>query len=203
MTPLKKGLKKLLRIIIPTDGDCLNHSKITSHISHRMKRNSFLKFIKTVYFRSTGYSYTNLGRLFLRLFVGIMLMQFGIRQINHFNEICNYFPSVMGMGSDASLIVLIFIEIGCSLFIMFGFLTRLMSVPPVIAMIIAEHYLLHETSSAPYLISWEQPGYLPFMFLGIYAFILLVGPGKISVDYFLSLYIIHNENKSEGELEEV
>ena len=37
--------------------------------------------LKTIYIRTTGYSYTNLGRLFLRLFVGIMLMQFGIRQL--------------------------------------------------------------------------------------------------------------------------
>lgn len=31
---------------------------------------------KLIYIRSTGYSYTNMGRLFLRLFVGVMLMQF-------------------------------------------------------------------------------------------------------------------------------
>ena len=41
------------------------------------------------------------------------------------------------------------------------------------------------------------------MFIGIYFFILLVGPGKISADYFLSLHIIHTDNKSESELEEV
>lgn len=53
------------------------------------------------------------------------------------------------------------------------------------------------------MITWDKPGYLPVMFMGIYFFILLVGPGKISVDYFLSLHIIHSENQSEGELEEV
>ena len=41
------------------------------------------------------------------------------------------------------------------------------------------------------------------MFLGIYFFILLVGPGKISVDYFLSLHILHSNNQSESQLEEV
>ena len=40
-----------------------------------------LNFIKRLYIWSTGYSYTNLGRLFLRLFVGLMLMQFGVRQM--------------------------------------------------------------------------------------------------------------------------
>lgn len=162
------------------------------------------KFIKRTYFRFTGYSYTNLGRLFLRIFVGIMLMQFGVRQIAHFYELKEIFPSVWGLGSEWSLIIMTAIEIICSMFIMFGFLTRFMTIPPIVSMIIAEYYLLHDyVAEASYLLDWQQQGYLPIMFLGIYFFILLVGPGKISVDYFLSLHIIHSENKSEGELEEV
>jgi len=56
---------------------------------------------------------------------------------------------------------------------------------------------------ATYDISWTQPVYIPILFMGIYFFILLVGPGKISVDYFLSLHFIHTDNQSEAELEEV
>ncbi len=159
---------------------------------------------KKIYITTTGYSYTHLGRLFLRLFVGIMLMQFGIRQIGDFDILAPSFPSIMGMSCELSLNVLICIEIVCSLFIMAGFVTRIMILPPFIAMIIAEHYLLSEVAkTAPYLISWEQPGYLPIMFLGIYFFLLLVGPGKISVDYFLSLHLLHSSDHSEDELEEV
>ena len=54
-----------------------------------------------------------------------------------------------------------------------------------------------------YMITWAMPGYLPIMFMGIYFFIILVGPGKISIDYFLSLHLLHTDNKSESELEEV
>ena len=169
-----------------------------------MRKFSLSRFLKRVYFRSTGYSYTNLGRLFLRLFVGIMLMQFGIRQLARFYELQHMFPSVLGMSPETSLVIMIAIEIICSLFIMFGFLTRLMILPPFIAMIMAEYHLLHNSAvEAAYLLDWQQQGYLPIMFLGIYFFLALVGPGKISVDYFLSLYIIHTENKSEAELEEV
>lgn len=161
--------------------------------------------IKTFYIRSTGYSYTNLGRLFLRLFVGIMLIQFAVRQIATYDSISSTFPSILGMGSEVSLIVMISIETVCSIFIMFGFLTRLMTLPPFVAMVIAEYHLLHDTlRDAPYMLSWQSQGYLPIMFLGIYFFILLVGPGKISVDYFLSLHLIHTDDKSEDEeLEEV
>ena len=33
--------------------------------------------IADFFIKGTGFSYTNLARLFMRLFVGIMLMQFG------------------------------------------------------------------------------------------------------------------------------
>lgn len=167
-----------------------------------MKLNNY---IKTFYIRTTGYSYTNLGRLFLRLFVGIMLIQFAVRQIATFDSISSAFPPVCGLDSEGSLILMITVETICSIFIMFGFLTRLMTLPPFVAMCIAEYYLLHDTlRDAPYMLSWQSGGYLPIMFLGIYFFLLLVGPGKISVDYFLSLHLIHSEDKSEDEeLEEV
>lgn len=158
---------------------------------------------KQIYIRSTGYSYTHMGRLFLRLFVGVMLMQFGLRQIGHFDTDAAYFPAVLGMDPVTSMTVFIIIEIVCSFFIMIGFCTRMMVLPPFVAMILGEHYLLAHTAQASYMISWTQPAYLPIMFMGIYFFILLVGPGKISVDYFLSLHFIHGDNQSEAELEEV
>jgi len=159
---------------------------------------------KMIYIKTTGYSYTNLGRLFLRLFVGLMMMQFGIRQLGDFPIDAQSFPAVLGMSSATSLAVMVTIEIVCSLFIMAGFLTRLMIIPPFVTMIMAEHYLLTNMVDAmPYQLSWQQPGYLPVMFLGIYFFLILVGPGKISIDYFLSLHLLHSSDHSEDELEEV
>lgn len=158
---------------------------------------------KLIYIRSTGYSYTNMGRLFLRLFVGVMLMQFGLRQWIHFADSAAMFPGVLGMDQATSPTVMIVIEVFCSLCIMLGFCTRIMVLPPFAAMILAEHWLLSNADKASWLISWTQPAYLPVMFMGIYFFILLVGPGKISIDYFLSLHFIHSDNQSENELEEV
>lgn len=149
--------------------------------------------------RSTGYSYPNMGRLFLRLFVGIMLMQFGLRQIADFSITKDIFPAVLGMGSELSLIVMVTIEIICSLFIMAGLCTRISCVPPFIAMAVAEIYLRTHTVTSGMLMPWQQQNYLPVMFMGIYFFLFLVGPGKISIDYLLSLRIIHAENRNEDE----
>ena len=169
-----------------------------------MYRKKVLGLPKKIYVTTTGYSYTHLGRLFLRLFVGIMLLQFGIRQFQNAQFLTDSFPAVMGMTSEASLWTMICIEIGCSIFIMAGFLTRIMIIPPFIAMIIAEYHLLQDVATfASYQLSWEQPVYIPIMFLGIFFFLILVGPGKISVDYFLSLHLLHSSDHSEDELEEV
>lgn len=161
--------------------------------------------LKKLYIRFTGYSYTNLGRLFLRLFIGVMLMQFGVRQLYNFDAVSALFPSVLGMAPEVSLIVMICIELGCSLFIMAGFFTRLMCIPPIVAMTIAEAFLIstREVGAEMYQLDWQVPVYLPIMFIGVYLFIWLVGPGKISVDYFLSLHLIHTADASEEELEEV
>lgn len=162
--------------------------------------------ITNAFLRMTGYTYTNLARLFVRLFVGIMLLQFGIRHLVNYNELCATFPTVMDMSSSTSLVLMIIIEVVCSLLIMMGFLTRLSTIPPIIAMCAAEYYILHDM--VPYLPAYgldsTDPGYLPIMFIGIYIYMLIAGPGKISLDYFISLYVINLRGKDEEEeLEEV
>ena len=61
---------------------------------------------KQIYIRTSGYSYTNMGRLFLRLFVGVMLMQFGLRQWLHFDDASLIFPSSLGMDPATSMTVM-------------------------------------------------------------------------------------------------
>ena len=163
-------------------------------------RNRLLSPFKRFYLRTTGYSYPNMGRLFLRLFIGIMLLQFGLRQMSSFNEIKDSFPAVLGMTSELSLIIMIFIETVCSACRMVGMFTRILCAPPFIAMAVAEYYLLSDAlSPAYYELSWQNLGYLPIIFKGIYFFLALVGPGKLSIAYFLSLHIIHAEDRHEAE----
>ena len=101
---------------------------------------------------------------------------------------------------------MIVIEIVCSLLIMVGFLTRLATLPPIASMVAAEYYILHDMlpDVSAYGLDSIQPGYLPIMFIGIYLYILLAGPGKISLDYFISIFLISRLDKDEKkELEEV
>lgn len=167
---------------------------------------NFKQTLIRLYLRFSGFSYTNMARLFMRLFVGVMFMQFGIRQLVHFSEMSPEFPSIFGMESETCLTLMIVIELVSSLLIMVGFLTRIATIPAVASMLAAEYYIVHDLleQTSIYGIDSTQPGYLPIMFIGIFLFILLAGPGKISLDYFISIFIISRQGRDEKEeLEEV
>ena len=162
--------------------------------------------IATAFIRTTGYTYSNMARLFIRLFVGIMFMQFGIRHLVNYSALVETFPTILGLGHETCLILMIITELVCSLLIMVGFLTRVATIPPIISMVAAEYYILHDMLPhvAVYGIDSTEPGYLPIMFIGIYLYIILAGPGKISIDYFISIFLIGRHGKDESkELEEV
>ncbi len=145
-----------------------------------------------LFVKFSRYTYSNLGRLFLRLFVGVMFIHFGIRQLIGFSELRHVFPTALGMSSETCLILMICVELICSLLIMVG----------IISMIAAEHYILHDLMSdtMAMTIDCTEPGYVPIMFIGIYATIMLLGPGKISLDYFFSYFYLENTNHTETEI---
>ncbi len=168
--------------------------------------NRFTNTLANLFLRFTGYSYSNLGRLFMRLFVGVMFLQFGIRQLVNYHELQHTFPTVLGMDSTTCLTLMIVIELVCSLFIMVGFLTRLSTVAPIVSMVLAEYYIIHDMLGDLEVAGLDSvdPGFLPIMFIGIYLYIWIVGPGKISVDYFIALRIIQERGRTEEEeLDEV
>lgn len=162
-----------------------------------------LELFKKIYIFSSGYSFTHLGRFFLRMFVGVMLMQFAVRAWMDFDATVALTTPALGLSASAAVVCFIFIGIFCSLCVMTGFCTRLMALPPLFVMIVAECLSLATSPLPPNELSWTAPAFLPMMFIGIYFFILLVGPGKISFDYFLALHLIHKDDLSEDELEEV
>ena len=98
----------------------------------------FQQSLTRLYLRFSGFSYTNMARLFMRLFVGVMFMQFGIRHLVHYNELSSSFPAILGMSPVTTLTIMICIELICSLLIMVGFLTRIATIPPIISMIASE-----------------------------------------------------------------
>lgn len=157
---------------------------------------------KQIYYKATGYSYTHMGRMFLRLFVGLMLMQLAVRQIIIVSSEGGG-PEYMAPVFAITPLWISIVEIFCAFCIMIGFLTRGMIVPVFALMVYYACYIFIfpiETSNG---VPLDEFLMIPFLFMGIFFFLLMVGPGKISIDYFLSLYLINRSQDKEEDLEEV
>ncbi len=155
------------------------------------------KWLKTFFMFNAGHTYSNLSRLFLRLFTGIMFLQMGVRQMTHFEEFANAAVGSMGLPGENALVAIIVLEIVCAVFIILGLFTRIALLPSIGVMIYAETVMIAATkvSSAGQMFIFE-PGY-PLMFLGIFAYMLLAGPGKISLDYLIAIHTISGEKDDE------
>ena len=120
----------------------------------------------------------NIATLFLRLGIGVLMMRHGYDKLMHFSEMHNSFMNFMGLGSSASLALLIFAEFFCSLFLILGLFTRLAAIPLIIsstvALVQAHHMEVFGKGEA---ITLYLIGYLV---------LLLVGPGRVSVDSMIS-----------------
>jgi putative oxidoreductase len=93
----------------------------------------------------------------------------------------------MGMSPETSMIVLVIVELLCAVCIMLGFLTRLAVLFPMGLMLVAENLIMSPPDTATDQFFNFAPGY-PLMFIGIFVFMLLAGPGKISLDYIIAAH---------------
>lgn len=167
-----------------------------------MKRRRLRKIFVAEAYRTYG----NLSRFFMRVFAGLMFLQFGVRQLANYDFFVQYFPSFWGIGPEVTLGAFIAIEIVFSVCLILGFLTRISTVLPICTMIAAEYYiisngLMSSIANIPTgevaLMSSLQLGYVPMMFVGMFVFVLLAGPGKVSIDYLLMLYFTNKDNLNE------
>ena len=125
---------------------------------------------------STKYSAAafNAATLLLRVASGVLMMNHGYDKLVHFAEKKNSFMNFLGIGSTASLSLVIFAEFFCALFIIIGLFTRLATIPLIITMGVA----LFMSNNAQFF----EDGEMSALYLSAYIIILLVGAGRVSVD---------------------
>lgn len=87
------------------------------------------------------------------------------------------FPEVMGMSPAFSLVLTVFAEVLCSVFILVGLGTRLATIPLIITMLVAVFYI----HAADPFANQE----LGLLYLLGYVFLLLLGSGSYSLDALL------------------
>jgi putative oxidoreductase len=116
----------------------------------------------------------NTAIFLLRIAVALLMMNHGYDKLVHFASKQNTFMNLMGMGSTVSLLLVIFAEFFCSLFLLLGLFTRLSCIPLIITMCFAI-FKIHKGEVF-------GDGETDTLYLATYIVILLLGPGKISVD---------------------
>jgi len=156
----------------------------------------FAKFFKNLFLYSAGHTYSNLSRLFLRLFTGIMFLQLCIRQMLNFDAIVPTFDGFMGLSPVGSMSLLLALELLSATFIILGLLTRVAVLFPLGLMLVAEDVILSSPGGDVSHLFNFQPGY-PVMFIGIFIFMLLAGPGKISLDYIIAAHFTESDEDEE------
>jgi putative oxidoreductase len=118
----------------------------------------------------------DLGLLALRLAAGgFMLFGHGIGKLANYSEMSTKFPDPIGfLGSEMSLVLAIFAELGCSALVMAGLFTRLAALPLCATMFVAG-FLVHGGDP------WAKKE-LALVYLAMFLFLALSGGGSFSID---------------------
>lgn len=123
------------------------------------------------------------GALFyLRLAVGCLMLVHGWAKLSAFPVLSDTFPDPLGLGSTLSLLLILCAEVGCSLLLMLGLMTRLATLPLIFGMLMA-FFVIHGGDPYP-------ARELPLLYLAVYVGLLWAGAGKYSLDEIIRQKII-------------
>ena len=131
------------------------------------------QFMFPNYFRGKGISLLILA---FRIFLGVMIFNHGLSKLYNFEQLSFTFPDVFGLGSYTSLMLVIFIEFCCSLFLMFGLLVRITVIPLMISLAVA-FFDVHNAQL--------PEGELSLVYLVLVVLLYFMGRGRYSLDYLI------------------
>lgn len=114
--------------------------------------------------------------LMVRVVFGVLFFTHGLDKMINFNELSQNYPSVLGFRGYTVLMVTIFCEFCCSLFLISGFLVRIMTVPMIIAMGVA-FFDVHD--------AMMPEGELALIYFLVFIILFIFGPGRYSLDYVI------------------
>ena len=116
--------------------------------------------------------------LVLRLFFGVLFFMHGLDKLVNFNQLSDTYPSVLGFGSYMTLMVSVFTEFACSLFLISGLLVRITVLPMIASMAVA-FFDVHD--------GMMPEGELSLIYMVLFIILYLTGPGRYSVDYLIDM----------------
>ena len=129
---------------------------------------------KKLFIPSDDSDLTSMALLVARLWFGLaMMFNHGFDKFAHFKDLVGTFPDPLGLGQEASLVLVIMAEVGAALLLTVGFLTRVAAAVLVIDMFVA-FLMVHKTAMSG--------GDLAFVYLAGYVMLVIAGGGLFSLD---------------------
>jgi len=117
---------------------------------------------------------SDLGLALLRILPSAMLLTHGIPKFQKLLAGDFEFGDPIGIGPAPSLFLTVLAEFVCSILLIIGYKTRWAAVPPAIVMLVAG-FIVH--SADPFDVKEKA-----FLFLSFFLVIILLGPGRYSID---------------------
>lgn len=145
----------------------------------------FYNFLFPQYCRERVVSFILLA---VRVFFGVLFFMHGLDKMMNFSALSETFPNVLGFGSYMSLMVAVFCEFCCSLFLIAGLLQRLTLIPMIVSMGVA-FFDIHD--------AMMPEGELALIYFIIFIILFVTGPGRYSLDYVIDNRITRLRNKNE------
>jgi putative oxidoreductase len=124
--------------------------------------------------------------LAMRVFIGMLFMMHGLDKAVNFNILVGNFPDPLGIGPFATLLLVVFAELFCAIFFIFGLLYRIIMIPMIIAMAVAFFGIHHSDMTQ---------GELAFLYFVIFILMYIAGPGRFSLDALIGKSIRKAYNK--------
>ena len=113
--------------------------------------------------------------LLFRVFLGIVMMTHGYPKLQKLMAGGNIeFMDFLGLGPAISLVLVVFAEFVCSIFLILGLFTRWMLIPLIITMLVAV-FGVHINDSFGKM-------ELGLLYLAGYIVLMIIGPGRYSID---------------------
>ena len=136
------------------------------------------KLIAVIFYPGKHQDVVSFALLVLRIGLGIFLLTHGTGKLTRlFGEGPIKFADPIGLGPEVSLVLVVFAEFFCSIFLIFGFASRLSAIPIIIAMLVAG---LVAHAGDPFG-DMELP-----LFYAIVSFVILfTGAGRFSLDQLI------------------
>lgn len=116
----------------------------------------------------------NTALLLMRIVFGALMMNHGYGKLIAFSKTAANMPQIFGLSGTIVAALVIFAEFFCALFVLIGLFTRYACIPIIITMC----YALFVAHNGAFFGDGEKAA----LFLAAFFGILLVGPGKISID---------------------